>query len=127
MKTVFRSLSATLMFCLMLSGTLLANDPMAGAELRKDLKTFVIEREMPGVQNLTHTDLVSASQNSCSVIKDLGPDIVWLHSYVSENKIYCVYQASDKEIIRKHAEQAGFPANSIKEVATVISPATAEE
>ena len=91
----------------------------------KDLKPFVIEREMPDVQNLTSEDLKAASQNSNQVLKDLGPKIVWLHSYVAEDKIFCVYQAENKELVKKHAETAGFPANSIREVAAVISPATA--
>jgi len=126
MKTVLRTLMVILMLGF-IAGNVLANDPMVNAELRKDLKIFVIERDMPGVQNLTPEDLKGASQKSCMVIRDLGPDIVWLHSYVTENKIFCVYQARDKEILKQHAEQAGFPANSIREVATVINPATAEE
>lgn len=91
-----------------------------------DMKTYVIEREMPGVGNLTAAELKGASQKSCGVLKEMN-GIQWVHSYVTGNKIYCVYKAMNEELIREHAKKAGFPANSISEVATVISPATAEE
>lgn len=87
---------------------------------------FVIEREMPGVGNLGAAELQGASQNSCSVLRDLGPDIQWVHSYVTDDKIYCIYRAPSEELIRKHAENAGFPANSIARVRNVIDPTTAE-
>jgi len=87
---------------------------------------FVIKRNMPGVGRLSLDDLKGASQTSCSVIRDLGPDIQWVHSYVTDNKIYCVYRAADEDIIREHAERGGFPANSIAEVRSVIDPTTAE-
>ena len=87
---------------------------------------FVIEREMPGVGNLGAAELQAASQNSCSVLRDLGPDIQWVHSYVTDDKIYCIYRAPSEELIRKHAENAGFPANSIARVRNVIDPTTAE-
>ena len=87
---------------------------------------FVIEREMPGAGQLTPAELQGASQGSCSVLRDLGPEIQWVHSYVTDDKIYCVYRAPDEELIRKHAETAGFPANSIARVRAVIDPTTAE-
>ena len=87
---------------------------------------FVIERELPGAGKLSQQDLQAISQKSCSVLADLGPSIQWVESYVTEDKIYCVYQAPNKEIIRQHAEMGGFPANRIEEIATVISPVTAE-
>jgi hypothetical protein len=87
---------------------------------------FVIEREMPGVGSLSSADLKGASQTSCSVLRDLGPEIQWVHSYVTDNKIYCVYRAPSEELIRKHADAAGFPANSISQVRTTIDPTTAE-
>lgn len=87
---------------------------------------YVIEREMPGVGNLGPADLKGASQTSCNVIRELGPQIQWVHSYVTDNKIYCVYRAPNEEIIREHAERGGFPANKISEVRTMISPMTAE-
>ncbi|WP_309661744.1 DUF4242 domain-containing protein [Sphingomonas sp.] len=87
---------------------------------------FVIERNMPGVGQLSVSDLKGASQTSCQVLRDLGPDIQWVHSYVTDNKIYCIYRAPDEELIREHAERGGFPANSISQVHSVIDPTTAE-
>ena len=87
---------------------------------------FVIEREMPGVGKLGSSDLQGASQTSCTVLRDLGPDIQWVQSYVTDNKIYCVYRAPSEDLIRKHAETAGFPANSISQVRAMIDPTTAE-
>jgi hypothetical protein len=87
---------------------------------------FVIEREMPGAGSLGTDELKGASQTSCSVLRDLGPDIQWVHSYVTDDKIYCIYRAPDAALIRQHAEQAGFPANSVAQVRMVIDPTTAE-
>jgi hypothetical protein len=87
---------------------------------------FVIEREMPGVGQLGASDLQEASQTSCSVLRDLGPQIQWVHSYVTDDKIYCIYRAPNAEMIREHAERGGFPANSISQVRTMIDPTTAE-
>ena len=87
---------------------------------------FVIEREMPGVGGASPGDLKAASQTSCNVLRDLGPDIRWVHSYVTADKIYCIYRAPNAEIIREHAEKGGFPANSVQEVRTMIDPTTAE-
>jgi hypothetical protein len=87
---------------------------------------FVIEREMPGVGGASASDLKAASQTSCSVLRDLGPEIQWVHSYVTDDKIYCIYRAPNSEIIREHAEKGGFPANSIKQVRTMIDPTSAE-
>jgi len=91
------------------------------------MKTYVIEREMPGVGTLSATELKTASQTSCTVLTQMGPKIKWLHSYVTGNKIYCVYKAESEEQIREHAKNAGFPANKISEVATIISPETAKQ
>ena len=87
---------------------------------------FVIEREMPGAGSLSGDELKGASQQSCSVLRDLGPDIQWVHSYVTDDKIYCIYRAPDAELIQQHAETAGFPANTISEVRTIIDPTTAD-
>ncbi|MBA2771805.1 MAG: DUF4242 domain-containing protein [Sphingomonas sp.] len=87
---------------------------------------FVIEREMPGVGGLGVDDLKGASQTSCSVIRDLGPEIQWVHSYVTDDKIYCIYRAPNEDIIREHAQRGGFPANSVSQVRTIIDPTTAE-
>ena len=87
---------------------------------------FVIERELPGAGNLSKSDLTEISQKSCGVLRNMGPQIQWLQSYVTDDKIYCVYIAPDVETVRRHAEQGGFPANSIAEVRQVIDPTTAE-
>lgn len=90
------------------------------------MKTFVIEREIPNAGKMTQEELKNISKISCGVLKQMGPQIEWLHSYVTGNKIYCVYRAESAELIKEHAKKGGFPANSISEVANVISPATAD-
>ena len=87
---------------------------------------FVIEPEMPGAGSQGKDELKGASQGSCSVLRQLGPDIQWVHSYVTHDKIYCIYRAPSEDLIRKHAETAGFPANSIPQVRSTIDPTTAE-
>lgn len=87
---------------------------------------FVIEREIPGAGNLGASDLKGVSQTSCDVLRDLGPDIQWVHSYVTDDKIYCIYRAPDEAMIREHASRGGFPANAIHQVRNVIDPTTAE-
>lgn len=87
---------------------------------------FVIEREIPQAGNLSPDDLQGISQKSCGVLRDMGPQIQWLQSYVTDDKVYCVYIAPDEETVRRHAEQGGFPANRVSEVRTVIDPTTAE-
>ena len=87
---------------------------------------FVIERDMPGIGGASAADLKGASQTSCSVLRDLGPEIQWVHSYVTDDKIYCIYRAPSADLIRQHAETAGFPANSIAEVRNMIDPTTAD-
>lgn len=87
---------------------------------------FVIEREMPGVGSLGPADLKAASQTSCAVLQDLGPTIQWVHSYVTDDKIYCIYRAPNAEMIREHAARGGFPANAVSEVRSMIDPTTAE-
>jgi hypothetical protein len=87
---------------------------------------YVIEREMPGVGQLDTADLKAASQTSCNVLRDLGPQIQWVHSYVTDNKIYCIYRAPNEDMIREHAQRGGFPANKISQVRNTINPTTAE-
>jgi hypothetical protein len=87
---------------------------------------FVIEREIPGAGQFTGEDLKGISQKSCSVLEELGTDIQWIHSYVTDDKIYCVYRSANEDLIRQHADQGGFPANSIAEIRTTIDPATSE-
>ena len=87
---------------------------------------YVIERDLPGAGKLTPDELRSVSQKSCSVLSKLSPEIQWIHSYVTADKIYCIYRAPNEAMIREHAKQGGFPANKISEVSTVIEPGTAE-
>ena len=87
---------------------------------------YVIERELPGAGKLTSDQLRAISQKSCGVLRDLGPEIQWIHSYVTGDKIYCIYRAPNEEMIREHATQGGFPANRMSEVTSVIEPTTAE-
>lgn len=91
------------------------------------MKTYVIERIIPGAGDLTSAQLKGISQTSCSVLKEMGPIIEWQHSYVTGDKVYCVYKAKNKELIEEHAKKGNFPANSISEVAAIISPITAEQ
>ena len=88
---------------------------------------FVIEREMPGAGKLTAAELKGASQTSCGVLRNLGPQIQWVQSYVTEDKVYCVYIAPDEAMVREHAKKGGFPANRISEIASIIDPTTAEK
>ena len=88
---------------------------------------YVIEREVPGVGNMSAEQLKGISQTSCGVLNKMGPQIQWVHSYVTGDKIYCIYNAPDEEMVREHARQGGFPANSVSEVKAVIDPVTAEE
>jgi hypothetical protein len=87
---------------------------------------YIIERELPDAGKMSSEQLQGISQKSCSVLRELGPEIQWLESYVTNDKIYCVYIAPNEEMIRKHAQQGGFPANRISEVRSVIDPTTAE-
>ena len=87
---------------------------------------YVIEREIPGAGKLSTQDLRAISQKSCGVLNEFGPQIQWVQSYVTGDKVYCIYIAPNEEMVREHARQGGFPANRISEVASVIDPTTAE-
>lgn len=87
---------------------------------------YVIERELPGAGKLNEGQIVAIAQNSCGVLKNLGPQIQWLHSYVTDDKIYCVYIAPNEAMVREHARQGGFPANRISAVRRIIDPTSAE-
>ena len=87
---------------------------------------FVIEREITGAGKLSSDELQAVSQKSCSVFRNLGPQIQWLNSYATDDKIYCIYIAPDERTIREHASQGGFPANRISQIRTIIDPTTAE-
>ncbi len=87
---------------------------------------YVIEREIPGVGKLSAKELQAISQKSCDVLRELGPQIQWIHSYVTPDKIYCVYIAPDEETVREHARRGGFPANRISPVKAMIDPTSSE-
>ena len=90
------------------------------------MATYLIEREIPGAGNLTNDQLKSISQTSCGVLNNMGPEIKWLQSYVTNDKIYCVYKAPNPEMILEHARMGGFPANLVSEVFSIIDPTTAD-
>ena len=87
---------------------------------------FVIEREIPNAGKLSDADIQAISQKSCGVLRNLGPQIQWVHSYVTDDRIYCIYIAPDEATVREHAKQGGFPANRVMQVRRVIDPTSAE-
>ena len=91
------------------------------------MKTYLIERDIPNAGKLTPGQLKTISQKSCDVLQHMGPQIQWLQSYVTGDKIFCVYKAENEDLIREHAKEGGFPANVITEISTTISPATAKQ
>ena len=123
--------------CLLLTATMfftnasIAQKDIAASPLSAgnttEMKTFLIEREIPEAGKLTPAQLKSISQKSCSVLKEMGPQIQWVHSYVTGGKIYCIYKATKEELLREHAKKGGFPANTITEIGSTISPATAHQ
>lgn len=87
---------------------------------------YVIERDLPGAGALSAEELKGISQKSCSVLEEMGPKIQWIHSYVTDDKIYCIYIAPNEKMVRDHAVQGGFPANRVSAIRTIIDPTTAE-
>lgn len=87
---------------------------------------FLIERNIPGAGQLTPGDLKAISQKSCSVLNEMGPQIQWIHSYVTGDQVFCVYRAPNEEMVREHARLGGFPADKVSEIKTIIDPGTAE-
>lgn len=87
---------------------------------------FLIEREIPDAGKLTERDLKAISQKSCRVLREVGPEVQWVQSYVTDDKLYCVYIAASEELVREHAERGGFPANRISRISSIIDPTTAE-
>ncbi len=128
-KLVSKSMKLLLILVVLASNYAMAqqNSNQETFKNKEIMKTYVIERIIPGAGELTAEQLKGISQTSCSVIKEMGPTIEWQHSYVTGDKVYCVYKAENKALIEEHASKGGFPANSISEVATVISPVTAEQ
>jgi hypothetical protein len=92
----------------------------------QEMPKYVIERELPGIGNITRDQALAISQKSCGVLHSMGPKIQWLHSYVTADKIYCLYIAPNEQMVLEHAKQGGFPANRISEVRLVIDPTSAE-
>lgn len=88
---------------------------------------YLIKREIPGAGGMSAQDLHGAAQKSCSVLRNQGPEIQWVESYVTDNAIHCIYIASSEDLIRQHAEQSGFPANEIMQIRTVIDPTASED
>lgn len=128
MKTIIKSRNLLMAILLFTGSTTKAQTPVAKLQTSKttEMKTYVIEREIPGAGKLTEAELKSISQNSCAVLKEIGPKIQWIHSYVTGNKIYCIYKAENEELVKEHARKGGFPANSIQQVGSIINPATAD-
>lgn len=110
---------------LLAGGAATAKEQPAPESLPAGMNMYVIERDMPGLGKLTPAELKSASQKSCSVLRDLGPQVTWLHSYITGDKMYCVYLAPNEALVREHAKQGGFPANAVNKVSTIIGPQTA--
>ena len=104
----------------------LAQEPLKPSALPSGQNMYVIERDMPGLGKLTAEELKAASQKSCQVLKNLGPQVTWQYSYVTGDKMYCVYLAPNENVVREHAKHGGFPANAVNRVTTIISPKTAE-
>jgi Protein of unknown function (DUF4242) len=126
---IFGKQSTILLAMLLFTGyAALAQNTQSNTQTKNSttMKTYLIEREIPAAGSLTAEQLKGISQKSCSVLTEMGPQIQWLHSYVTGNKIYCIYKAESANLIKEHAQKGGFPANSIVEVGTVISPETAK-
>ena len=129
MKT---SMTQMTLFAILLFGSTVAfaqtanaSEPKQNTMKSKTMNTYVIEREIPNAGQLNAAELQGISQKSCAVLKELGPEIEWIHSYVTENKIFCIYRAENEAILRTHALKGGFPINAVNRLSTVISPETA--
>ncbi len=112
---------------LLAAGLAAAKDQPKPESLPAGMNMYVIERDMPGLGKMTPAELKAASQKSCSVLQNLGPQVTWLHSYVTGDKMYCVYLAPSEAMVREHAKQGGFPATAVNKVSTIIGPETATQ
>jgi len=126
MKKISKHLNLLLVAMLLVTVSAFAQDSKVVQTSNKTMKTYVIERDIPGAGQFTPEKLKAISQTSCTVLTAMGPSIQWLHSYVTADKIFCVYKAENIELIKEHAKRGGFPANAIYEVDDVISPETAK-
>jgi len=122
-QTQLLGIAALLLFCVA------ANAQASGAKTKTEpaMKTYLIERDIPGASALSPADLKGISQKSCTVLKEMGPRIQWQQSYIVGNKIFCVYKAENPELLREHAKKGGIPITNITEISSVISLATAEQ
>ena len=114
--------------CILFAATITLNAQKDGPKknTKRELATYLIEREIPGAGQLTDEQLQGISKKSCTVLDEMGPSIQWLQSYVAEDKVFCIYMAESEELIRQHAEKGGFPVNKISLLANTISPETAQ-
>ena len=115
------AISAIMILLVTVSNAQNASSTKSKNSNQKEMKTYVIEREIPGAGKLTAEQLKGISQTSCTVLKEMGPKIQWIHSYVTGDKVYCIYKAESIELVKEHAKKGGFPANSVNEVAPGIS------
>jgi hypothetical protein len=129
MKTITNALTLLIAIVLFTNHSAMAQNTnnIQTTENLTEMKMYLIERDIPDAGKLTSEQLKAISQKSCNVLKEMGPDIQWIQSYVTGDKIYCVYKAKNEELIKEHAAKGGFPANSIMEIGSIISPATAEQ
>ncbi|MES2849883.1 MAG: DUF4242 domain-containing protein [Bacteroidota bacterium] len=111
---------------LLVTATAFAQTNDTKTKNEKIMKTYMIERDIPNAGLFTEADLKGISQKSCGVLKEMGPSIEWVQSYVSGNKIVCIYKAENEDLIREHGKKGGFPVTKITEISSIISPATAE-
>jgi hypothetical protein len=128
MKKIAKLLGALVVTILFTALSSRAQTVLASNNTKKtnEMHTYVIERNIPGAGQFSPEKLKAISQTSCTVLTEMGPKIQWIHSYVTDDKIFCIYKAENIELIKEHAKRGGFPANAIYEVSTVISPATAQ-
>jgi hypothetical protein len=125
MKSIQTLILTTL--ALLAGGVAFAAEQPKPESLPAGMNMYVIERDMPGLGKLTHEQLKAASQKSCSVLQNLGPQVTWLHSYITGDKMYCVYLAPNEAMVREHAKEGGFPATAVNQVTTIIGPQTATQ
>jgi Protein of unknown function (DUF4242) len=126
MKKIAKHLNLLIVLVLFTGFTCMAQSAVVTNNSNNSMKTYVIERNIPGAGQFSAEKLKAISQTSCAVLTEMGPEIQWIHSYVTEDKIFCVYKAENIELIKEHAKRGGFPVNAIYEVSSVISPATAK-
>ena len=130
MKSITKSCSVLIIACLLTGSAAFAQTASVNTnsktENQTQMKTYLIERNIPDAGKFTQEQLQAISQKSCSVMKEMGPDIQWIQSYVVGDKIFCVYKATSEELLREHGQKGGFPVTNIYEVKNIISPATAE-